>query len=126
MFSVLSPDIDFSSWSPVAVIAVLAIREFFGYLKEREKSARLPPPLPIKADDNGGKKDAAGLKSAEWWELTFARIVKQCLDDHENRIRHPANEEAQRSREEILTNLRTMERQLGLAVAEIVREIRHS
>lgn len=87
----------------VAIIALFAVREFFVYLAKKPNSHAkiVGPPIKPVLDSSDSIANAAGLKSAEWWELTFARIVKQCLDDHQNKINRPVTEEAAHSRQEI-------------------------
>jgi hypothetical protein len=113
----LPPEVkDLANLGALALVAMLAVKWFFEYLgKKPDKSDT----LSLK---NGNGK--AGEKSAEWWELAVARIVRQCLDDHENRVRRPASLEAEESRQQILERLRQLERQMALAVAEITRQIR--
>jgi hypothetical protein len=107
----------YANLGALAIVAVFAVTKFFEYLGK--KPAELPS---IKPDStNGG---AAGLKTAEWWELTFARIVKQCLDDHENKVRRLITNEASEERQQMLESLKALERQISLAVAELSRQIR--
>lgn len=105
----------------VAVIAVFAVREFFAYLSKKSNGNGKPSP-PSSGSDSIA--NAAGLKSSDWWELTFARIVKQCLDDHQARIARPLNEEAAQMRQEILDAIKQLERRVSEAVAEMHRQNR--
>lgn len=118
----------------VAVIAVFAVKEFFTYLKGKQSSGTNGNGSSVIKIDLGPlhhkldqllKTDAAGQKTAEWWELTFARIFKQCLDDHENKISRPINEDAAQSRQEIIEALRQLERRMSEAITEIHRMNRH-
>lgn len=123
-----------SNYGAVVVVAVFMVKEFFGYLRESKKvgNGNGNGSSVIKLDlgplhqklDQLLKSDVAGQKSSEWWELTFARIVKQCLDEHENRINRPIIEDAAQSRQELLEGQKALERQVAMAVAELSRQIR--
>lgn len=105
----------------VALIAILLIKEIFSYLRETKKTGNGNGSSVIKVDlgplhqklDQLLKVDAAGQKTSDWWELTFARIVRQCLEDFDAR--------RQDNLEEVKKQL---ERQISLAVAEISRQLR--
>lgn len=115
----------------VAVIAIFAVREFFSYLNKKQGGNGNGTshfkvdlgPLHQKLDQLL-KVDSAGQKTSDWWELTFARIVKQCLSEYESKISRPITEEAAESRQEILEALKALERRVAEAVAEINRHNR--
>ena len=119
---ILPPELkDLANLGALALVAVLAVKWFFEYLGKKSDAAKADPPLTIKPSSGGNGK--AGEKSAEWWELTFARIIRQCLDDHENK-RRPETKEAEETRQQILDRLQQLERQVALAMAELSRQIR--
>jgi hypothetical protein len=132
------PDVSgLANLGAVAVIAVFAVREFFAYLSKKSNGNGKHDTVGVKIDlgpitakldqlirASESSPNMAGAKSSDWWELTFSRIIKQCLDDHENRINRPIIEEAAESRQEILQALKSLERQIALAVAEISRQVR--
>jgi hypothetical protein len=74
-----------------------------------------------------GKKNgngSSGSRPVEYWELVFARIVKEQLNEHEQKVRKPASEEAALIRQEMLEAMKKLERQLALGIVEITRQIR--
>ncbi len=116
----LPPEVkDLSNLGALALVFVLCAKWFFEYLSRKSESK---PELPsIKTNGGNGR---AGEKSSEWWELTFARIIRQCLEDHESKVRRPELKEADETRQEILDRIQQLERQLAIAVAEISRQVR--
>lgn len=124
---------DLANLGAVAVIAVFAVKEFFAYLSKKSNgSGGSNGPSVIKVDlgplhqklDALLKADAAGQKTSDWWELTFARIFKQCLMEHENQVRRAGEEEATEMRQHMLDGLKQIERQIALGIAEVSRQIR--
>lgn len=128
-----APDFaNISNYGAVVIVAVFMVKEFFGYLRESKKSGNGNGSSVIKLDlgplhqklDQLLKTDAAGQKTSEWWELTFSRIVRQCLDDHENKINRPIIEEAAQSRQEMLEMLKQLDRRMSEAITEMHRQNR--
>lgn len=124
---------DLANLSAVAIIAIFAVREFFAYLSKKSNGhangqkidlGEVNQKLDYLCKVAEPSPNAAGEKSSDWWELAFARIVKQCLDDHESKVRRPSAEEATKMRQEILDELQSIERKIALAVAEVSRQIR--
>lgn len=75
----------------------------------------------------GGKTNingSSGSRPVEYWELTFARIVKQQLDEHEHKVRRPERAEAAQMRQDLMAELKHVERQIALAVVELSRIFR--
>ena len=120
---------DVANLGAAAVIAVFAIKEFFTYLNKKSNGNGASGVLKLDLGPLDRKldtllKSSEGARNSDWWELTLARIFKQCMDDHENRIRRPVIEEAAQSRSEIIEGQKQLERQIALAVAELSRQIR--
>lgn len=129
----MQPLPDIANLGAVAIIAIFAVKEFFSWLTKKSNGngnghkvdlAPLHQKLDYLVKVAEGSPGAAGQKSSDWWELTFARITKQCLDDHESKVRRPSAEEATKMRQEILEGLTTLERQVAMAIAEINRQNR--
>lgn len=124
---------DIANLSAIAIIAIFAVKEFFAYLSGKKANGSNGQKIDLSAVNQKldylckvaeSPPNTAGQKTPEWWELAFARIVKQCLDDHETRIRRPAAEEATEMRQEILVAQKETQRQLTIAVTEILRTMR--
>ena len=123
-----------SNYGAVVVVAVFMVKEFFAYLRESKKTGNGSNGYGVVKLDLGPlhqkldqllKVDSAGQKTSEWWELTFARIFKQCLDDHENKINRPVTEEAAQMRQDILEALKSLDRKLSEAIVEMHRQNRN-
>lgn len=121
-----SPDIaNFVNLGALALIAAFAVKEFFAYLNKKGSNGSTNGSSVIKVDlgplhqklDTLIKlnESTSGAKQPEYWELTFARIVKQCLEDFDGH----QNNELEETR-------KALERAIAMAVAEISRQIRDS
>ena len=142
---------DIANLGAVAVIAIFAVKEFFAWLTKKSNGngntnghkvdlAPVNQKLDYLCKVAESSPNAAGQKSSDWWELAFARIVeavvtrilqtcippivKQCLDEHENKVNRPSMEEATKMRQELLDGQKSLERQIAMVVAEVGRQNR--
>lgn len=120
-----SPDIaNFVNLGALALIAAFAVKEFFAYLNKKGSNGGSANGSSVIKVDLGPlhqkldqlirtSESTAGAKSSDWWELAFARIVRQCLEDYDSR----RSDELEETR-------KALERAIAMAVAEISRQIR--
>lgn len=106
-------------------IAIVAVRETGSLIKwliERDKH------------DAGGN-GKSGEKPPSFWELTFQRIVRDCLKDHDEKVRRPDINEATEERKHLLHAVKAIEhkiqdcdtqseKRLSRVVVEITRIVR--
>jgi len=87
-----------------------------------------------------GTNGKSGNQPISFWERTFERasyesscravrehvpgIMRDCLKDHDEKVRRPDLEEAAQERRDLLRQIEDLKRQVANGIAEIARQVR--